>query len=139
MRNYLFDTDVLISILRGKDLSFKRKLETLRAQKAGLWVSVISLGELYHGAFKSENPPKNLALIQQLNNHLRIVDIDDNMAFLYGEIQATLEKSGEKVGDFDVLIACAAIQEKLTLVSGNARHFQRIVDIFGQLKFEVWN
>jgi hypothetical protein len=64
MRNYLFDTDVLISILRGKDLSFKRRLETLRAQKAGLWVSVISLGELYHGAFKSENDePNELSLL----------------------------------------------------------------------------
>jgi predicted nucleic acid-binding protein len=43
------------------------------------------------------------------------------------------------IGDFDVLIASTAITHDVTLVSGNERHFKRIVSLFGQLQFEQWN
>jgi len=57
---------------------------------------------------------------------------------LYGEIEAVLEKSGSMIGDFDVLIASTAINSDITLVSGNERHFKRIVTLFGQLQYEKW-
>jgi predicted nucleic acid-binding protein len=49
-----------------------------------------------------------------------------------------LEKAGQVIGDFDVLIASTAIRHDITLVSGNDRHFQRIIKLFGQLDFEHW-
>jgi tRNA(fMet)-specific endonuclease VapC len=58
---------------------------------------------------------------------------------LYGEIEAILEKKGQVIGDFDVLIASTAIKHDLTFVSGNERHFQRIIEFFGQLNFEKWS
>lgn len=135
---YIMDTDVFISFLRGKNPELKSKIELLSEQDIPLYMSVISLGELYLGAFKSENPPKNLFLVNTLKEKVELLDLTEDIAMLYGEIEAVLEKAGQVIGDFDVLIASTAIQYDLTLVSGNARHFQRIIKLFGQLEFEHW-
>jgi tRNA(fMet)-specific endonuclease VapC len=74
-----------------------------------------------------------------LKNEIDLLDLTEDTVMLYGEIEAVLEKAGQVIGDFDVLIACTAIARKLTLVSGNERHFQRIVTLFGQLDFEQWD
>jgi tRNA(fMet)-specific endonuclease VapC len=136
---YLLDTDVLIAFLRGKNPELKAKVEEFITQDIPLYMSMISLGELYLGAFKSENPPKNLFLVNSLKDQIDLVDLTEDTVMLYGEIEAVLEKAGQVVGDFDVLIASTAITHAMTLVSGNDRHFQRIIRLFGQLTFEHWD
>jgi tRNA(fMet)-specific endonuclease VapC len=64
------------------------------------------------------------------------VGLDEDTVLLYGEIQAILEKAGQVIGDFDVLIASTAISKELVLMTGNERHYRRIKDLFGQLNFE---
>lgn len=135
---YLLDTDVLISFLRGKNKNLKQKIQDLLDKDIPIFMSIISLGELYLGAFKSDNTPKNLFLVNKLKDSVGIIELDEDVIILYGEIQAILEKSGQVIGDFDVLIACTSISEDLTLATGNERHFKRIVNLFGQLCFEEW-
>jgi tRNA(fMet)-specific endonuclease VapC len=136
---YILDTDVLIAFLRGKNPEIKQKVDGLIQQDIPLFMSIISLGELYLGAFKSDNPPKNLFLVNTLKDKVDLLELDENIVMLYGEIEAVLEKAGQVIGDFDVLIASTAITHDVTLVSGNERHFQRIISLFGQLDFEQWN
>jgi tRNA(fMet)-specific endonuclease VapC len=136
---YLLDTDVLIAFLRGRNPEIKANIKKFLDQDIPVYMSLISLGELSLGAFKSENPPKNLFLVNMLKNEIDLLDLTEDTVMLYGEIEAVLEKAGQVIGDFDVLIACTAIARKLTLVSGNERHFQRIVTLFGQLDFEQWD
>lgn len=135
-KGYLFDTDVLISFLRGKNKSLKLYIQDLMDKEVTICMSIISLGELYLGAFKSDNPPKNLFLVNKLKGTLDLIGLDNDIILLYGEIEALLEKAGMMIGDFDVLIASTAISKNLTLASGNQKHFQRIQKVFGQLNFE---
>jgi len=135
---YLLDTDVLIAFLRGKTPELKKKIEELLDHEIPLYLSMISLGELYLGAFKAENPPKSLFLVNTLKDKMEVLDLTEEVMMLYGEIEAVLEKVGQTIGDFDVLIASTAIKHDMTLVSGNTRHFQRIITLFGQLEFEEW-
>ena len=53
-----------------------------------------------------------------------------------GEIAGTLLRMGTTVGVADTLIAATAIVHKLTLVTGNIDHYQRMVP-FG-LTIENW-
>jgi len=135
---YLLDTDVLIAFLRGKNTNLKQRMNDLFRQDIPVYMSIISLGELYIGAFKSDNTPKNLSLVNSLKERLDLLELHEDTMMLYGEIEAVLEKSGQMIGDFDVLIASTAIGNDLTLVSGNERHFKRIVTLFGQLQFAKW-
>ncbi len=138
---YLLDTDVLIAFLQGKNPEIKANIKKFLDQDIPVYMSLISLGELCLGAFKSENPPKNLFLVNMLKNEVDLLDLTEDTVMLYGEIEAVLEKAGQVIGDFDMLIACTAIARKLTLISGNERerHFQRIITLFGQLDFEQWD
>lgn len=136
---YLFDTDVLIAFLRGKNARLKKRMNDLLRRDIPVYMSIISLGELYLGAFKSDNTPKNMALVNSLKERLDLLELTEDTVMLYGEIEAVLEKSGQMIGDFDVLIASTAISIDVTLVSGNERHFNRIVTLFGQLQFESWD
>ncbi len=136
---YVFDTDILISFLRGRKLDLKRRVEELVRQNTPLFMSIISLGELYLGAFKSDNTPRNLSLVDSLKDRIGVLALKEDTMLLYGEIEAVLEHAGQVIGDFDVLIASTAMTHDLTLASGNERHFSRIVNLFGQLDFEKWD
>ncbi len=136
---YLLDTDVLIAFLRGKKPDLKQKINDFIQQDIPVCMSIISLGELYLGAFKSDNFPKNLFLVNSLKTKVDLLELTEDIVMLYGEIEAVLEKAGQVIGDFDVLIASTAITHDVTLVSGNERYFKRIVSLFGQLQFEQWN
>ncbi len=83
-------------------------------------------------------PTKNLFLVNTLKDKMEVIDLTEETMMLSGEIEAVLEKAGQTIGDFDVLIASTAIRHDITLVSGNTRHFQRIMTLFGQLEFEEW-
>jgi len=136
---YLLDTDVLIGFLRGKNTKLKQRINDLLRHDTPVYMSIISLGELYSGAFKSNNTPKNLSLVNSLKENIETLELTENSVMLYGEIEAVLEKRGLVIGDLDVLIAGSAISKDLILASGNERHFNRIVTLFGQLQFEKWD
>ena len=136
---YLLDTDVLIAFLRGKNTRIKQRMNSLLRRNIPVYMSIISLGELFLGAFKSDNTPKNLSLVNSLRERLILLELNEATMMLYGEIEAVLEKSGLMIGDFDVLIASTAINSDIILVSGNERHFKRIITLFGQLQFEKWD
>jgi tRNA(fMet)-specific endonuclease VapC len=120
---YLIDTDTIIYNLKGNEAvkdNLKRHLED------PLKISVITLMELYFGAYKSEKVSVNLAKVRTLENTFEIIETNKNSAETYGMLKATLEKSGTPLDDFDLIIASCALAYNLTLVTNNVKHFNRI-------------
>lgn len=119
---YLIDTDIIINYLRAK---FELKRELL---EEGAGISIITLGELIYGAYKSNRPQHllevTLAFIKESN--LQIINLSQEGIFNFGSLKAELEKSGKRLEDFDLLIAATAIVNDLILITGNAKHFERI-------------
>jgi len=120
---YLLDTDTLIYNLKGND-SIKRNLE-LHLEDP-IKISVITLMELYFGAYKSEKVAGNLAKIRRIENSFEIVSTGKESAQIFGMLKASLKKSGAPLDDFDLLIASCAMTHNLTLVTNNTKHFSRI-------------
>ena len=52
----------------------------------------------------------------------------------FGELKASLEKSGKIIDDMDLLIASTALTRNLVLVTNNEKHFNRI----NGLEIENW-
>jgi len=46
-----------------------------------------------------------------------------------GSLKADLERRGEKLDDFDLIVASTAMHLSYALVTNNVRHFQRIPDL----------
>ena len=47
----------------------------------------------------------------------------------YVPLKVTLEQQGQKLDEFDLLIAATALSHNLTLVTHNKKHFSRIPDL----------
>ncbi len=48
------------------------------------------------------------------------------VAVIGSRLRRKLRERGERIGDFDILIAATALHAGLTLVTDNTRHFERI-------------
>jgi predicted nucleic acid-binding protein len=82
--------------------------------------------ELYYGARKSRNVPVNLAKIKVLEQSIENLAIGLESTEIFGLLKAQLEISGNRLDDFDLIIASCAMAHNLTLVTNNTKHFQRI-------------
>lgn len=122
---YLIDTDVLIDNLRSKSRLEEEIIE------AGAVTSIINVGELVYGSFKSANPRKALDLVENLliDLNIEIINLEKEIIYVFGKLKADLEKRGLRLDDFDLLIASTAKVNNLTLVTGNKKHFQRIPNL----------
>lgn len=89
-------------------------------------ISIVTLMELYYGAYKSQRPDANLAKLRILEESPEIVPLDMKSARQFGMIRAQLEKRGTRPDDSDLMIAACALAHNLILVTNNMLHFQRI-------------
>ncbi|HSR69621.1 MAG TPA: type II toxin-antitoxin system VapC family toxin [Acidobacteriota bacterium] len=128
---YLLDTDILIYSLKG-DPRVRARLERHRSDPQA--VSVISVMELYYGAYKSERTLSNLAKVRQIEKTFPVLPLASESAETFGSLKNSLESDGTRLEDFDLAIAATALAHNLTLVSNNIRHFDRI----DGLRLESW-
>jgi len=129
---YLLDTNICIYITKYNPPAVRERFD--RHMNEELAMSVITLGELRHGAEKSHSPKKASAAIEQLINSIRVMPINDAVAQQYGKIRAKLEQSGQTIGNNDLWIAAHAKAEGWILVTNNEREFKRVAG----LKIENW-
>lgn len=119
---YLLDTNVIVDHLRGKKIIDQKVLE------GGTGISVITLAELLYGAGRSQDPEKSLFklgdFLEKLN--LEAINLDEQIVFEFSKVKINLEKAGQRLEDFDLLIGATALTLNLTLVTGNLKHFQKI-------------
>lgn len=118
---HLLDTDVIINHL-------KKIAPITVPPTAMVAVSVITYAELLCGVEKSANQKTALEAVTSLlsDNSIVILTVTEKLAPIYAKIRANLEKKGLKLDDFDLLIAATALENDLTLVTANKKHFTRI-------------
>lgn len=123
MLKYLLDTNIAIYVI-------KRRPPEVRAvfnEHAGrMALSVITLSELLHGAEKSAQVARNLAVVEEFASLLQVLPYTAKAAQHYGALRAALEKAGTPIGVNDLHIAAHARSEGLTLVSNNLSEFARV-------------
>ncbi len=123
---YLFDTDAVSEVLKRRpQVTYLRWLETIAREDQ--FVSAVTMGELYKGAFRSPNRDRHLRNItQRILPAVTVLAYDQDVARSYGEIAAELESRGRRLADADLQIAATAVHFGLELVTGNVRHFERV-------------
>jgi tRNA(fMet)-specific endonuclease VapC len=120
---YLLDTDTIIYSIKG-DAAVQKNV--MRHFNDPMKISVITLMELYYGAYKSKKVFSNLAKVKTLAQSFEIVQIGLESVEIFGMFKAQLEIEGSRLDDFDLIIAASALSNNLTLVTNNEKHFQRI-------------
>lgn len=121
---YLLDTNICIYIAKHNPPQVRARFEALDADM--LAMSVITLGELRHGAEKSQMKAKSMATLGQLETMIQVAPITDTTAHHYGQIRSQLERRGLTIGNNDLWIAAHARANAWTLVTNNEREFVRV-------------
>ncbi|RST47794.1 type II toxin-antitoxin system tRNA(fMet)-specific endonuclease VapC [Variovorax sp. MHTC-1] len=125
--HYLLDTNICIYIAKHTPATVRARFEQLSADV--LAMSVITLGELQHGAEKSQARAKALAALRQLQNVIQVAPLTEAVGQHYGQIRSVLERKGQPIGNNDLWIAAHARAEGWVLVTNNEREFCRIDDL----------
>ena len=131
MLRYLLDTNICIYVIKRRP---ELVLDRFNENAAHLAISSITLAELLHGAEKSSQPQRTLAVVEDFCSRLDVVDYGAKAAQHYGQIRASLEQRGTSIDVNDLHIAAHARSEGLTLVSNNLREFERV----DGLLYENW-
>ncbi|MGE9296550.1 MAG: type II toxin-antitoxin system VapC family toxin [Puniceicoccales bacterium] len=123
----LLDTSAAVFMMRGET-------PPEHCIRDSLGISTIVELELRIGVFH-KGGPKELARVNRLLQLVEIYPFDSAAALKSGELIAKLWSLGTPIGDYDSQIAGHAIALSLPLLTGNAKHFERVEG----LKVVSWN
>lgn len=120
--SYLLDSDWVISFLNGQ---FTAVQLIERLAEEGVFLSVISYGEVYEGLLSRPSQSVHLAQLDQFTAIVELVTLDISTAHLYASSRSVLRSQGLLIPDNDLWIAATALAHDLTLVSRD-QHFSRV-------------
>ncbi len=131
---YLLDTNVLSELIRKSPnrgvLSAVKRLDPSVA-----FASEVTLFELRYGAMRRDDAESFWSRLQSdLIPAVQWLPVDRAVQLCAADLAAELDRRGERIGNEDCWIAATAIENRLTLVTRNLRHFERIPG----LRVESW-
>ncbi len=121
---YMLDTDICSYIIRERPLQVLEHFK--RVEMDHLCISVVTYAELLYGVEHSSSKKVNRSIIDDFILHLSIIPWNEEAAEHYGNIRAYLQAKGRVIGSMDMMIAAHARSQKMTLVTNNDKHFQRV-------------
>ncbi len=120
---YVLDTNTLIYFFKGMGDVAANLLHTPPSE---IGISSIVVYELEVGIAKSTSPEKRT---EQLSNLLSIVNVLPfglQEAKTASQIRSALEKQGNPIGPYDILIAATALTNNAILITHNTKEFKKI-------------
>lgn len=124
----MLGTNLCIRVLRDRPQELRVRFN---AEADALCISTVVLAELLHGAGK---PVENRREVERFAGRLAVLAFDAEAAAHAAEIRTTLERQGQVIGAYDLLIAGHARSRGLVVVTGNLGEFSRVVG----LRSEDW-
>lgn len=125
MPTFMLDTDTVSFALRGQGRVATRLLDHRPSE---ICISSITLAELRYGA-DMRRSRKLHGLIDAFAEAVAVVPFDGVAADRFGTVAASLTRKGAPIGGFDTLIAAHALALRLTLITNNSRHFDRVAGL----------
>ncbi len=123
MLRHMLDTSICIRVLRDRPAGARARFN---AEASGLCVSVVTLGELFHGAARSARPLEVRREVESFAARLEVLPFDADAAWHFADIRADLERRGRVIGPYDLMIAGHARSRGLIVVTGNLGEFTRV-------------
>lgn len=123
---YLFDTAAISEVLRPQPApAYLEWLNTVAREDQ--FASAVSVAELFKGAYRSQARERHLSNIhERVLPAVTVLTFDRDVAQVFGELSAQLEREGCRLADADLQIAATALHHRLVLITGNLRHFERV-------------
>lgn len=129
---YLLDTNTVSYLLRGASKPLSERIAATRREDVA--VSIMTAMELRFGLAKNPGATRTKAAVQAFLATVPIANLPDEIAPIYGEVRADLERRGVPIGPLDTIIAAHAVALDCTLVTSNTKELRRVP----RLRCEDW-
>ncbi|MFZ0632541.1 MAG: type II toxin-antitoxin system VapC family toxin [Acidobacteriaceae bacterium] len=130
----MLDTDICSYLMRGRSRRIEERLADLAPDE--ICISVMTRAELLYG-LKRLPPSHRLHIsVRRFLRMVRVLPWESDAADFYAEIAHQLIRSGQPIGEFDMMIASHALAVGAVLVTNNVRHYDRIEQ---PLTLENWS
>ena len=124
--SFLLDTDTCSAHLRRPAGLMHRFVQ----YSGRLYLSSITLGELYVWAYSRDNPASLLhAIREDLLADVVLLPFDETCAEEFGRLRGSLLRQGISASRIDLMIGSIALIHDLTLVTHNTGDFQKIPNL----------
>jgi predicted nucleic acid-binding protein len=117
MNSYLLDSTVIVDLINNRR-NRRKIIEEIAAGGGMLACSVISVAEIYAGI-----RPKEEVITSQVLGSLVQYEVTAAIATRAGYLKNSLARQGITILLPDALIAATVIENRLTLVTDNVKHF----------------
>jgi tRNA(fMet)-specific endonuclease VapC len=132
---YLLDTNACIALINGKPEFVRKRFERALTNNATVLLSSIVVFELWYGVAKSRHKDLDARRVETFcSGPLEWTPFDDEDAREAGTVRAELEARGKPIGAYDVLLAGQARRRGATVITSNAREYDRVAG----LQWEDW-
>ncbi len=132
MTESLVDTDILSFYFKG-DLTVVGKFNDYLSEFDIVNISIVTYYEIL-GGLKFKRAEKQLKEFEEFVTNNSIIHISEESAKISGDVYSDLRHKGITIGTSDILIAGIAIENELTLITNNEKHYESIQG----LKIENW-
>jgi tRNA(fMet)-specific endonuclease VapC len=132
--NALLDSNACIELIRQRQASVRERALQFEAAGNRMFVSSISVFELWYGVAYSSRPEENELRLVAFLATIPSVAFNDEDAHAAGTIRADLRRRGAQIGPYDCLIAAQAVRRDFLLITANVSEFSRIA----ALRWENW-
>ena len=131
---YMLDTNILVFSMRHPHTACAQRLASHLGRD--ICISVITYAELEYGILNSSRPVENRIAVEKVIAGIPVLDFGLSAAAHFGDILASLKKSGKdrQNQDRDKMIAAHARSMGAILVTDNLKDFLDIND----LRLENW-
>jgi len=118
----LIDTNSYSQLYKGD-----RYVERMLSRSTDIFLSAISLGELYLGFLEGTKKEENLSFLKKFLNKpgVSILKVNKSTSSIYAKVKFDLRRKGTLIPENDIWIAALAIESDSVLVSYD-KHFSDI-------------
>lgn len=121
---HLLDTDTASFVIKARSPAIVARLAAIPLDRVA--VSAITRAELVYGLKKLPPTHRLHVGVHQFLKIVRVLAWDAAAADYYADIRHQLTRTGQPIGEMDMMIAAHALAIDAVLVSNNTRHFERI-------------
>jgi tRNA(fMet)-specific endonuclease VapC len=118
----ILDTDVVIG---GEKGAFDLHAWVASRPDEQFEVSAVTVAELWHGVERASgaHQAKRKQYLEAILSVLPIIPYTEHTAYEHARIWAELERSGQMIGFYDLIVAATALERGSQVATFNGRHF----------------
>lgn len=120
------ETSFIIALERRENGAIE-KMRELEESGETVYITAITVAEIYHGAYTSKDRTRALKDSEELLNRFVVLNLDYESGRIWGQLVTSMKSN--TIGDRDLFIASIAIANRQTLITKNKKHFERVTSL----------